>query len=216
MAIRNSFLPADIRGTYKGVVVAVGGPPHSGKSVFLAELYRQLLARRPSGVFLQRACPDGEGMWSAESDPVIVKEIRRKGKFSSEFMTFTLKAIENLGKRFPIVLIDLGGIRSAENAEVLARSTHLLELCSAEHPEDAIPWTQFAEAEGCTLLARFVSALLLEPDGTAPQQLRSKIDLTSSVAHGLMLQLHREGGAEPYGEVVSQFADWLITEVENR
>src|SRR3989338_3719348 len=91
---------------YKGMVIAVGGPPHSGKSVFLAELYRQLLARRPAGVFLQRACPDGEGMWSAEADPAVVAEIRRKGNFDAGFMTFTLKSIEALGTRFPITLVD--------------------------------------------------------------------------------------------------------------
>jgi CRISPR-associated protein Csx3 len=60
--------PPDPRTGYHGAVIAVGGPPHSGKSVFLAELYRQLLQRQPSGVFLQRACPDGEGMWSNEAD----------------------------------------------------------------------------------------------------------------------------------------------------
>src|SRR3990167_3520743 len=117
-----AFPPGDIRAKYKGMVVAVGGPPHSGKSVFLAELYRQLLARRPSGTFLQRACPDGEGMWSAESDPALVKEIRRKGSFSQAFMLFTLKSIENLGAGMPRVLIDLGGLRTAENAEILKRS----------------------------------------------------------------------------------------------
>ena len=82
MTNQNSFGLDDVRGRYKGMVVAVGGPPHSGKSVFLAELYRQLLAKRPSGVFLQRACPDGEGMWSAETNPQLVAEIRRKGSFS--------------------------------------------------------------------------------------------------------------------------------------
>ena len=52
----------DPRSAYQGRVIAIGGPPHSGKSVFLAELYRQLLQRQPTGVFLQRACPDGVGL----------------------------------------------------------------------------------------------------------------------------------------------------------
>lgn len=69
--------------TKLGRAIAFVGPPHSGKSVFLAEMYRQLLANPKIGdkAFLQRACPDGEGMWSAEADQELVKKIRRKGKF---------------------------------------------------------------------------------------------------------------------------------------
>jgi CRISPR-associated protein Csx3 len=214
MAIINSYVAGDPRSKYKGMVVAVGGPPHSGKSVFLAELYRQLLARRPSGVFLQRACPDGEGMWSAESDPVLVKEIRRKGKFSSEFVGFTLKSIERLGKFFPIVLLDLGGIRSAENAEILRRSTHLLVLSSKD--EENQPWCDFAKAEGCEPLAVFASRLVKRDDGSLDQDVRSGVDLSALPISGAMLNLDRDNGMEPYRDAISQFADWLISEVENR
>ena len=146
---------ADIRSSYKGMVAAVGGPPHSGKSVFLAELYRQLLARKPSGTFLQRACPDGEGMWSAESDPALVAEIRRKGKFSAEFVAFTLNAIPNLGKGMPRVLLDLGGIRSAENAEILRRSTHLIIITSKDEEIE-----RFLDVDGVT--ESLVYALLFD------------------------------------------------------
>lgn len=193
---------------YKGMVVAVGGPPHSGKSVFLAELYRQVLARKPSGVFLQRACPDGEGMWSAETDPAIVKEIRRKGSFSQEFMLFTLNGIENLGKRFPLVLLDLGGRKTAENAEILRRSTHLVILSSKEE-EDAT-WCKFAEAEGCKPLSIFRSRLVKREDGSLDENVRSSVDFSAEVVLGEMLNLDREGSMDPYREAVSQFADWLI------
>jgi CRISPR-associated protein Csx3 len=214
MAIKNSFLPTDVRGTYKGIVVAVGGPPHSGKSVFLAELYRQLLAIRPASVFLQRACPDGEGMWSAESDPAVVKEIRRKGSFSREFMLFTLKAIENLGKRFPIILIDLGGRRTAENAEILKRSTHLIILSSKEEENEL--WQQFAKDEGCETLAVFGSRLVKRSDDTLDDSVRSSLDVSSEIVKGEMLNLDREDSAEPYRGAMTQFASWLVAEVENR
>lgn len=206
-----AFPPGDIRASYKGMVVAIGGPPHSGKSVFLAELYRQLLARRPSGTFLQRACPDGEGMWSAESDPALVSEIRRKGSFSQEFMLFTLKSIESLGRRFPILLLDLGGRRTAENAEILHRSTHVLVLSSKE--EENEPWSQFAAAEGCQTLAILASRLVKGEDGTLDQSVRSRLDLTASPVQGELLNLDREAGSEPYKEVIGQFADWLIASV---
>lgn len=198
---------ADIRSSYKGIVVAIGGPPHSGKSVFLAELYRQLLARKPSGTFLQRACPDGEGMWSAESDPVLVAEIRRKGKFSFEFVAFTLNSIENLGRNMPRVLLDLGGIRSAENAEILRRSTHCIVLSSKESEDQS--WTEFAEAEGCKPLA-ILRSRLDKRDGTLVEGHVSELDLTQIPVRGTLWQMDREGSAEPYRSAVGQFAEWLI------
>lgn len=208
------FLPGDIRAKYKGMVVAVGGPPHSGKSVFLAELYRQLLARKPSGVFLQRACPDGEGMWSAESDPALVAEIRKKGSFSGEFMSFVLKGIENLGRAFPILLLDLGGRRTAENAEILRRSTHLIVLSSKEEEDE--PWQKFAAAEGCATLAVFRSRLVKREDGVLDESVRSSLDLSSEPVRGELLNLDREAGSEPYREAISRFADWLVAKAEGR
>jgi CRISPR-associated protein Csx3 len=191
---------------YKGIVVAVVGPPHSGKSVFLAELYRQLLQRRPSGfVFLQRAAPDGEGMWSNESDPKIVAEIRRKGAFSREFMVFTLQSIENLAKVFPLVLLDLGGKRSAENAEILARSTHVIIVSSKE--EEIQPWIDFAAAEGCEVLAVFTSRL---GEG------QSWIDFSTTPLRGEMVNLDRDGPKDPYSMAISKFADWLIQFVDKK
>jgi CRISPR-associated protein Csx3 len=189
---------------YKGYVVAVGGPPHSGKSVFIAEFYRQILVRRPAGfVFLQRACPDGEGMWSNESDPKIVAEIRRKGTFSKEFMLFTLRSIENLGRVFPLVLLDLGGKRTAENAEILARSTHFILISG--NPEENDEWVKFAAAEGCQILAVFNSRL---GEG------QSWVDLSSTPVRGEMVNLDRDGPKEPYQAAISQFADWLMKKVE--
>jgi len=201
----------------KNLVVAVGGPPHSGKSVFLAELYRQLLARKATRVFLQRACPDGEGMWSAETDPRLVSEIRKKGAFSQEFMNFTLKSIENLGKTFPLVLLDLGGRRTAENAEILKRSTHLILLSSKDEENEL--WREFAKAEGCETLAIFESRLIKGKDGAPDNNVRSSVDFSIEPVHGSLFNLDREGPKDPYIEVVSQFADWLITrssEMETR
>ncbi len=202
----------DVR-RYKGMVVAVCGPPHSGKSIFLAELYRQLLSRKPSDVFLQRACPDGEGMWSAESDPSLSAKIRRKGSFSEEFMLFTLKSIENLGKKFKILLLDLGGRRTAENAEILRRATHVIIL-SPKEEEDEL-WQEFATTEGgCVLLGIFRSLLVRRGDGALDNTARSSIDLSEPV-RGIIVNLDRESPAEPYREAISQFADWLIAKTNS-
>ena len=204
------------------MVVAVGGPPHSGKSVFLAELYRQLLTRRPSGVFLQRACPDGEGMWSAESDPAVVKEIRRKGNFDNGFMTFTLQSIEALGARFPITLVDRGGRRSAQNAEILARSSHVIILSSNQDENE--PWSQFAAEEGAKTLAVLGSRLIKREDGSLDSNVRSVVDTYSTTCEGAtpretvtgeMLNLDREGSKEPYKGAISDLADWLIERADD-
>ncbi|MDO8623942.1 MAG: hypothetical protein Q7R54_01170 [bacterium] len=212
---------------YIGMVIAVGGPPHSGKSVFLAELYRQILARRPADVFLQRACPDGEGMWSAEADPALVKEIRRKGNFDAGFMTFTLKAIEALGTRFPITLVDLGGRRSAQNAEILARCSHQIILSSKEGEVSA--WQEFATAEGCETLAVFASELVKlagSEELDLGAHVRSEIPVTPlwAGAVGTLRNLDRGRSGDSaersaricacYREAVSQFADWLIARAD--
>ena len=215
---------------YVGMVIAAGGPPHSGKSVFLAELYRQLLARRSTGVFLQRACPDGEGMWSAEADPAIVKEIRSKGNFDPAFMMFTLQAIGALGTRFPIVLVDLGGRRSAQNAEILARCTHLINLVRADKASEGSEWVQFATAEGCELLADFASArtYLAGHDGSADEDhldlsARSEVVVGTPVTGTLQNLARGKNGdseelkarrGECYRNAVSQFADWLIVKAD--
>ncbi len=196
----------DIRSTYRGVVIAIAGPPHSGKSVFLAELYRQLLQRRSTGIFLHRACPDGEGMWSNEAQPERVAAIRRKGAFSPEFVELTLRAIERLGQnpQLALVLLDLGGRRTAENAEILRRSTHCFIL-SAD-PEETQAWQQFIANEGCAVLGIFASRL----DVMAPSQ----IDCQSQPLQGTLVNLHRNGDAVDYQAAIGQLADFLLQDLQ--
>jgi CRISPR-associated protein Csx3 len=205
------FPPTDPRASYQGAVIAVGGPPHSGKSVFLAELYRQLLQRQATGIFLQRVCPDGEGMWSNEADPAIVQQVRRKFAFSDEFVTLTLKTIERLGRnpQISLVLLDLGGKRTAENAEILQRSTHCMIL-SADADEGA-KWQDFATAEGCSILANFQSCLVKLPNQQLDLRARSVIRTSEPIPQGTVVNLSRELGTACYEEAIGQFADWLLS-----
>ena len=135
------------------------GPPHSGKSVFLAALVTALKARGGK-FFLHRACPDGEGMWSAESAPETVSAIRRKGGFTPGFLAFTCQAIDGLAKCFPLVLVDCGGRRSGENAEILRHCTHAVVLSS--QPMETAAWAEFCQANGCAVIGRIGSSLETE------------------------------------------------------
>ncbi|KAM3112685.1 hypothetical protein [Phormidesmis sp. 146-33] len=140
----------------------------------VAALYQQLL-KHSNRVFLQRVCPDGEGMWSSEADPAIVRSIRRKGQFSEEFVLETLRAIDHLGQNphFSIVLLDLGGKRTAENAEILQRSDFLILLSS--NLQEISHWQQFAHCENCETIA-FLESRLHKIDAVLNQTVCSHIN----------------------------------------
>lgn len=79
------------------------GPPHSGKSVFIANLIDKL----PSdGYTIIRACPDGEGTWSNNKNQNETTNVRKKGKFTKSFIEDSCKAIDNQSNK--IVLVDVG------------------------------------------------------------------------------------------------------------
>ncbi|MFM7448234.1 MAG: hypothetical protein ACKO24_06530 [Leptolyngbyaceae cyanobacterium] len=201
---------SDPRFHYHGAVIAVVGPPHSGKSVFLAELYRQLLQRRSSGVFLQRVCPDGEGMWSNEADPTTVQQIRKKFAFSNEFVTLTLQTIEQLGRNpnLSLALLDLGGKRTAENAEILRRSTHCIILSSEQ--DEIAHWQSFTAAADCPVLATFQSRLVKDCHQALDPTARSSIQIDLPIPQGILVNLCRDMGADCYATAIAQLADWML------
>lgn len=192
------------------LVVSVGGPPHSGKSVFLAELYRQLLDRMPGEVFLQRGCPDGEGMWSAESDPSMVKAIRQKGKFSEDFVGWATDALHGLQRGFKITLVDLGGKRMQPNDDLLRGSTHCIVLSSKENETKA--WVEYAQGCGCEILA-VIESWLVKNESGLDSSVRSSLNASATPVMGTLVNLDREGPADPYREAVSALAERLVAEM---
>jgi CRISPR-associated protein Csx3 len=210
----NRFTPPDIRASYKGHVIAVGGPPHSGKSVFLNALHNLLLQQIGDRAFLERGCPDGEGKWSAEAAPALVQQIRQKGTFSPEFMQVKLPGITTLGRNKTLVLIDLGGKRSPENAEILARSTDLIIL-SAD-PKEFAPWSTFATTQGCHILAHLTSTLQTTPAATLDPTARSTIDLTTRPISGTLINLDRTAGSDCYLTTIQTLAAWLAEKIDER
>jgi CRISPR-associated protein Csx3 len=149
-------------------------------------------------------------MWSNEADPAIVQQIRRKFAFSEEFVSLTLQTVERLGcnPQLSLVLLDLGGKRTAENAEILRRSTHCI-LLSAEAGEMSA-WRAFAAAEGCCLLAMFQSRLIKLPDQTLDRTACSAIQTHLAIPQGTFVNLSRDLRATCYEQAIAQFADWLM------
>ena len=185
-----------------GRAIAFVGPPHSGKSVFLAELYRQFLGDKAVGqkAFLQRACPDGEGMWSAESDPEVVKKIRQKGSFDEPTMSFFIQSIRGLRKTKSIVLVDCGGRRSTQNAVILGECSDAIILSSK--PEELELWKTFCEENGVKVLAMLKSELLtpeqrieldlaINEGNEIPKELLSEVSVEEDIAKGVMRDLDR-------------------------
>ena len=80
------------------------GPPHSGKSVLLSTIYKNL---PQSHTAIVRAAPDGEGMYSNNVNQEQIQATRRKGNFSEERTNYNTNSIET--ETASIVLVDVGG-----------------------------------------------------------------------------------------------------------
>lgn len=119
------------------------GPPHSGKSVLIANLKRRL----PDDCQrVLRACPDGEGDWSNENGNFNA-DVRNKGAFTPEFIERFCSAIDN-NQDSKIVIVDVGGRRTEENREIFSHCDSYVVLCSTipENEGEMHEWQQFADS----------------------------------------------------------------------
>lgn len=121
--------------------VIVCGPPHSGKSVFLANLMRRL---PPDSFYLAFAAPDGEWHWSNFGDQELVAAVRQKGKFTADFVSTMKDCI--LHNEQPLVLVDTGGRRLEPNEWIFGACDGCIILSSA--PEEIAEWRAFAHKFG--------------------------------------------------------------------
>lgn len=129
--------------------VAIVGPPHSGKTVFLGGLCENLSRDKR---FLFRACPDGEGSWTWRS-PEAAK-YRRKGVFNSRIVDWYVEKLRT-SNLAPIVLVDVGGKMTPENRRILSEVDTAVILSGTL---DAIEeWEAFCKDCGCEILARIHS-----------------------------------------------------------
>lgn len=128
------------------------GPPHSGKSVLIANLIKKL----PSdGYTIVRACPDGEGVWSNNANQAEIRMVRKKGEFTKEFIEDTCQTIDK--QTSPIVIVDAGGIISSENSEIFKHCDSFLVISGDKKAKEN--WMQFGKSIGLNCVGSFDSSL---------------------------------------------------------
>ncbi len=128
------------------------GPPHSGKSVFIANLIDKL----PTDAYtIIRACPDGEGTWSNNKNQNETSIVRKKGKFTKTFIDNACQAIDNQTNK--IVLVDVGGIMSKENERVFQHCDSFVVLSNDEKKKQE--WLEFGQGLGLECVGCLDSAL---------------------------------------------------------
>lgn len=181
------------------MILAVGGPPNSGKSVFIASLHKALNDIEPSFSFLQRACPDGEGMWFLECSPELQERLRQRGSFTEYFINFIVESVKNLSKVFPLVLLDLGGRVSEENKTLLKECDALLVVTSSRGRINE--WEEAAKKAGCRIAGIITSSL-----GSGESKIKIEDD---GLIAGALFGLERGKGREKYWDAVVGLGKFL-------
>ena len=135
--------------------IIIGGPPHAGKSVLFYNLTQAL---RQCGIrhHAIRACPDGEGNWSQESDQETVSQIRIKGTWSEAFVQRISLDLEHRCLPF---LVDMGGRPQETQVEILRQCTHSLLLLRTDKDDYTQLWQGLIEENGLLPLAELYSQL---------------------------------------------------------
>lgn len=145
----------------KGVKVVIMGPPHSGKSVFIDALSREVDPNL--GTTMLSGCPDGEGLWlQRHYDDPEVKVLRRKGSFTPEFVEHATETVQNF--EGPLAFVDIGGRVSDENRQIAAGATHAVIL--AGDLAAVAEWQAFADELHIPVVAKLHSHYAGQTDVT--------------------------------------------------
>lgn len=126
------------------------GPPHSGKSVFTANLIRLL----PSGNYLRiSANGDGEGVWTNNPDQKDVMRTRIKGTNTEEDFKNWTHQVECA--HHDIVIVDIGG-RLQEDKIPFFKACDTFVVVS-QNSEGIDNWVKFGTSLGCKCLGAILS-----------------------------------------------------------
>lgn len=108
-------------------LVFLTGLPKAGKTVTSYSV-KQMLSSLRKTVFLERLSPDCEGDWTIESSRgpemarLLKNKLKQAGKFwGPEFCQYAKRTARGLANNpaFEVVLLDLGGVPSPENREIV-------------------------------------------------------------------------------------------------
>ena len=109
--------------------VAIGGPPHSGKSVLAYSLTRVLREQGVLHYLLRAYPPDYEGDWFQEGDREAVRHLRVKGARSEAWLPLLRR---DVAQRHLPLIVDMGGLPTPEQEAVLDDCTHGILLTPDE------------------------------------------------------------------------------------
>lgn len=101
--------------------VVIGGPPHSGKSVLAYSLTCALRECETPHYLLRAYPPDYEGDWFLSGEPETVRHLRFKGAESAAWLPPLRR---DLAARHLPLLVDVGGLPTPEQEQLLAACTH--------------------------------------------------------------------------------------------
>ena len=174
--------------------VAIGGPPHSGKSVLAYSLTRALRARGIPHYLLRAYPPDGEGDWFHEGEQDLVRHLRVKGAASDRWLGPLRR---DIARRHLPLIVDMGGLPTREQESVLDECTHGILLTPSD--EARREWADRFAAHGLVLLADLCSDLRGE----------DRLDAVEPVVRGVLAGLERGSLARgpAFDALVERLAD---------
>lgn len=132
--------------------IVLAGLPKAGKSLLSGGLY-DLLRERGESFFIEKLSPDSEGQWTYESGKQELARglkllLKEKGEFfTPAFVERKISSIKSLAKVFKTLVLDLGGIPSAENASFIKAakesSDSLVVLLLYREGQNTEEWEEF-------------------------------------------------------------------------
>lgn len=161
-----------------GVKVALVGPPHSGKSVLLQSLLRELGA---DGARLDVSHGDGEGQWLEDNfDNSDVRSLRRKTAMGKTGVQQVIDQLQTFST--PLSLLDVGGKIHEDNRMIASQASHAVVMGS--EPEVRREYAAFAQSAGLDVVAYVDNTLDDSADSIAT-------DVHDMTLHAQIGDLHR-------------------------